>query len=57
MKNIEEFPQDFKDRLLGILKKVLVDHTTLSDSDAVIYFHWARHKDDPEYSFVPEEYR
>ncbi len=54
---MEEFSQDFKNRLLNILEKVLDNHETLSDSDAIIYFHWAQHINDPAYSFVPERYR
>lgn len=53
----EDFPQDYKDRLLWVIKKVIDDGAVLSDSDAVIYFHWARHQNDPAYSFVPERYR
>ena len=52
-----EFAKDFQDRLLNILDKVLVKHETLSDAEAVVYFHWARNKNEPKYSFVPEEYR
>ena len=54
---MEEFNDDFKERLINIIKSVIVDHATISDSDAVIYFHWARHRDEPQYNFVPEEYR
>lgn len=53
----EEFDQDFKDRLLDIIHKVIDEHGTIGDNDAIIYFHWAAHKDDPAYSFVPERYR
>ena len=52
-----EFTKDFQERLLKILEKVLVRHETLSDADAVVYFHWARNMNDPAYDFVPERYR
>ena len=54
---MEEFNQDFKDRFLSILERVLDKHEALSDADAIIYFHWANNIDDPAYGFVPERYR
>jgi len=54
---MEEFNADFKERLVNVIKRVVVDKQAISDSDAVIYFHWARHRDEPQYDFVPKEYR
>ena len=52
----EDITDDFKERLIKIIEKSL--HGIIdSDGDAAILFHWVRHKDDPVYSFVPEEYR
>ena len=54
---MDKFSKDFEDRLLGILEKVLDKKESLSDADAIIYFHWANNIDDPAYGFVPERYR
>lgn len=49
--------KDFKKRLLGILASVIDRGEPLRDADASIYFHWARHKNDDVYNFVPRRYR
>lgn len=48
--------QQFKDDLIRIIKASLKGES-LTVSEVTILFHWARHKDDPMYSFVPKKYR
>lgn len=52
----EEFDDGFKERLLNVIERSMRGES-ISHSDAVILFHWVRHKNEPMYDFVPEEYR
>jgi len=51
-----EYSNEYKERLLTILEAE-ANGNSISDADAIILFHWVRHKNDPEYSFVPDKYR
>lgn len=51
-----EFDEDFKARLIGIIKASL-SGVRLSDADAIILFHWVRNVNDPAYEWVPDEYK
>lgn len=51
-----QLTQEFKDNLIRIIKASLKGES-LNIHEVTILFHWARHKDDPVYSFVPKKYR
>ena len=51
-----EFDEYYKTRLLKVIRKSL-NSETLSEGDVCILYHWVRHQNEPEYDFVPEEYR
>ena len=52
-----EFDEEYKERLLGIIKRSMENSGGLSSAEAAMLFHWKRHENDPAYNFVPEEYR
>lgn len=51
-----EFDEDFKERLLKIIKNASEGKLD-SNSDAAILFHWLRNINDPMYAWVPDEYK
>ena len=51
-----EFDEDFKKRLIGIIKASLSGRH-LSNADAIILFHWVHHVNDKAYEWVPEKYK
>ena len=52
-----EFDEEYKERLLNIIKRSIDNGASLSSAEAVMLFHWKRHENDPAYDFVPEEFR
>jgi hypothetical protein len=51
-----KFDKDTKERIIKIIKNSL-SGISLNNSEAIMLFHWVRHKDDPVYRFVPKKYR
>jgi hypothetical protein len=54
----EELSKEVKEKILDIVIRATERGCSgFSQSEAIILFHWVRHRNDPIYSFVPEKYR
>ena len=54
---MEQLDESTKKRLLYILEcSYKHDTSLLNESDVSLLFYWQRHKDNPEFKFVPRKY-
>lgn len=52
-----EFSIETKDEILNIIKRASVSSANLTNREIAMLYHWINHINDPEYAWVPEEYK
>ena len=53
----EILTEELKQEILKIVKKASGNGTMLTEREVVLLFYWKHHENEPEFAFVPEEYR